>query len=197
MTSHASTSPRVLVVDDEPRFRALLADVVPEMGFEVSTARTGEEGLRVMEQHPHEVAILDLNLPVMQGMDLFEQVRARWPRTQVIVITGFGDLGAARAAIRLDVVDFLTKPCHLRDVELALDRAKRRINATRASSMVAEPTLHPSPPSSSPTTLADVERQQIFEALTRNDGNRTRAAAELGISRRTLHYRLREYGERR
>jgi DNA-binding NtrC family response regulator len=194
----AHRRPRVLVVDDEPRLRSLLADVVPEMGFEVTTARSGEEGLRAMEQNPHEIAILDLNLPVMHGMDVFSRIREQWPATQVIVITGFGDLPAARSAIRLDVVDFLTKPCHLRDVEVALDRARRRIDEQRGTVPVST-TAEPIVPATTglPTTLADVERRQIMESLARNDGNRTRTAAELGISRRTLHYRLREYGMHR
>src|SRR5690606_25628239 len=110
--------PRVLVVDDESRLRALLLEVIPEMGFDVTAARTAEEGLRLMEQAPHDIAMLDLQLPLMQGMDLFARLRARWPRLQVIVMTGFGDLAVARAAIQLDVVDFLPKPFHLRDVEL-------------------------------------------------------------------------------
>ena len=187
--------PRVLVVDDEARMRDLLLDVLPEMGFSPSAARTAEEAAKLMEADPREILILDLQLPLMHGMDLFREVRQRWPDTQVIVLTGFGALETAQAAIRLDVVDFLSKPCHLSDVEVALERARRRLLGA-ASGL---PSGDPEAPQDSeeatevPETLGEVERQQIIAALDRNGGNRSKAAAELGISRRTLYNRLAEY----
>lgn len=185
---------RVLVVDDEPRLRALMLDVIPEMGFDVVAARSAEEALRLIESDdgPPDIAILDLQLPLMQGMDLFATLRERHAAMQVIVMTGYGDLGAAREAIRLDVADFLTKPCHLSDLEQALERARRRITPVMPTPLDAAPfrgTI-----AGVGTTLAAVEREQITQALARHAGNRTRAAKELGISRRTLHYRLKEYG---
>jgi two-component system response regulator RegA len=185
--------PRVLVVDDEPRLRALMMDVIPEMGFEVSAAHSAEEGLRLMEQKPHEIALLDLQLPLLGGMDLFAMLRQRWPQVQVVVMTGFGDLSAAQEAIRLDVVDFLSKPCHLHDIEQALDRARRRLAAPTPTPSTPLPAAPTNP---SPTTLAEHEKQQILDALSRNNGNRTQTARDLGISRRTLHYRLQEYREK-
>ena len=187
--------PRVLVVDDEPRMRELLMDVLPEMGFSPSAARTAEEAAKVMEADPREILILDLQLPLMQGMDLFRQVRQRWPETQVIVLTGFGALEAAQVAIRLDVVDFLSKPCHLSDVEVALERARRRLLGPGPGLGSDDPEVSDEAegPPDGPETLGEVERQQIMAALDRNDGNRSKAAAELGISRRTLYNRLAEY----
>ena len=184
----------VLIVEDEVRLRELLVDVVPDMGYAATGARSGEEALRLMEAETREIVLLDLNLPAMDGLTFFETIRHRWPQTQVIVLTGFGDLDAARRAIHLDVVDFLTKPCPLDKVDLALDRARRRI---------AERSQRPAPevPSTAPLetlsgdsgTLQDNERKLILAALARNGGNRTATAIELGISRRTLHYRLADY----
>ena len=179
---------RVLIVEDEVRLRELLVDVIPEMGFPAVAVRSAEEASKLMESDPREIVMLDLQLPVMSGMDFFEQVRQRWPATQVIILTGFGNLATAKAAIRLDVVDFLIKPCHLNEVEFSLDRARRRIKETAAIPDVAA-----APSSEEAQTLADSERLLIFAALKRHNGNRTAAAAELGISRRTLHYRLRQY----
>lgn len=190
----------VLLVEDEPRLRDLLLEAIPDMGrsgFSAAGARSGEEALRLMNAQVRDIIILDLNLPGMDGMEFFEQVRQRWPQTQVIILTGFGDLDAARKAIHLQVVDFLSKPCHLSDVELALDRARRRIVELRKINMtdtappvLAQPINESTTP---PTTLEESERQMIIAALERNRGNRTAAAVELGISRRTLHYRLQEY----
>jgi DNA-binding NtrC family response regulator len=187
--------PRVLIVEDEPRLRELLLDVVPDMGFAATAARTAEEATRLMEAEPREIIILDLQLPLMHGMDLFRRVRERWPATQVIVLTGFGDLESARDAIRLDVVDFLSKPCHLREVEVALDRARRRMTAivTAPSAQPAKPKTREPIAADPGESLDDVERQQILKVLARHGGNKTRAAAELGICRRTLHYRLASY----
>jgi DNA-binding NtrC family response regulator len=185
----------VLVVEDEPRMRELLADVVPDMGFRVNAARSAEEALKLMEADPHEIAIVDLNLPGMEGMDFFAIVRERWPKTQVIVLTGFGNLESARQAIRLNVVDFLAKPCHLGDLEVALARAVQRWRGELAAPDTATPVPPPAATAGEAPTLHELERQHILAALSRNGGNRTATAAELGISRRTLHYRLTEYNK--
>ena len=180
---------RVLVVDDEPRMRDLLDAVVREMDFAPPTlARSAEEALRALASQPHDIAVLDLQLPAMHGMDLFEYIRQHHSGMQVIVLTGFGDLDAARRAIRLDVVDFLSKPCHLSEIELALDRARRRLSAS-----IFTP-ADGAAPRESVETLEQIEKREILEALNRAGGNRTQAAQQLGISRRTLHYRLNQYG---
>ncbi len=186
--------PRVLVVDDEPRLRALMLDVIPDMGFDVLVARSAEEALRLVDtEGPPDIALLDLQLPLMQGMDLFALLRQKVDNLQVIIMTGYGDLASAREAIRLDVADFLSKPCHLSDLEQALERARRRLKPEVPTPLdAAAPRVAGS--FNIGTTLAEVEREQIVAALARHGGNRTRAAEELGISRRTLHYRLKEYG---
>jgi DNA-binding NtrC family response regulator len=205
---------RVLIVEDEQRLRDLLVDVLPDMGYPVPSAvRSAEEALRAMDAasksspaRTPDVVLLDLQLPAMGGMEFFQQLKSRWPKTQVIIMTGFGDLEAAQQAIRLDVVDFLTKPCPLRDVELALERARRRVHSTERAQTNSRGSVDsanaswPGAPvgcgARTPTpgmTLWEAERKQILAALRRNNGNRTAAAAELGISRRTLHYRLNEY----
>src|SRR5256885_1396130 len=110
MATHPLPKPaqsHVLIVEDEPRLRDLLSRALPGMGFTASAARNAEEASRTMEANAADIVLLDLNLPGMSGMDFFRRLRERWPATQVIILTGFGDLEAARDAIRLDVVDFL------------------------------------------------------------------------------------------
>ena len=80
---------RVLVVEDEARMRDLLIDVLPGMGYEAIGTRIAEEALRLMKQQPADILILDLNLPVMDGMTFLDQFRHRWSRTPVIIMTGF------------------------------------------------------------------------------------------------------------
>lgn len=126
---HGFGSRRVLVVEDESRLRDMLVRAIREMGFEPSGAPTAEHATRLMEQQWHPVVVVDLNLPGAGGMDFLRNARQRWPRTQAVILTGFGDLEAARQAIHLDVADFLTKPCGLGDMEIALGRAFDRLRA--------------------------------------------------------------------
>jgi two-component system response regulator RegA len=183
---------KVLVVDDEGRLRDVLTRAIASWGFQVSGARSGEEALRLMQSSKFDVSILDLNLPGVSGIELFEKLRAVNPEQQVIVLTGFGNLEAARATIRLDVVDFLEKPCPLGELEKSLHRATQRLVRPMPQHLVPaekEPEADDEPVQ----TLEDVEREHIISALRRNDGNRTATALELGISRRTLQYKLSEY----
>jgi DNA-binding NtrC family response regulator len=195
--SNRAVNPKVLVVEDEPRMRELLARAIGSWGFATSTAHSGEEALRAMEQEAHQVILLDLNLPAMSGMECFERIHQRWPDAEVIILTGFGDLEAAKQAIRMNVVEFLTKPTHLGELEKALGRAKLRLleSAPLPVSLDTAP-ASPRPPSADApggATLEEVERQHILASLARHGGNRAATAAELGISLRTLYYRLSEY----
>jgi DNA-binding NtrC family response regulator len=187
------TDPRVLIVDDEPRMRELLSRAVGGWGFDVTTAKSGEEALRLAAEHPPHIALLVLDLPGIGGLETFKKLRDRQPELQGIVLTGFGSLDAARQAIHLDVVEFLTKPAPLGDLEHALDRAIRRLAPMTPTPPIIPNLLHdaPDPEEFEPgQTLAEVERRHILETLSRNNGNRTATATELGISRRTLYYKL-------
>lgn len=211
----AQTRPAVLVVDDEQRLRDVLVRGVVQMGFVCDGAASGEEALRMMRDRPRGVMIIDLNLPGIQGMDLFEQVRRGWPATQVIVLTGFGDLDSAQQAIRMDVVDFLTKPTHLGELEQALSRAWQRIDTSTTPEETVRlarpnaddladsdddsdgrpilPQDEDAPPAGA--SLEEMERHHILQTLARHDGNRRATADALGISLRTLYYRLTRYQE--
>lgn len=195
------STPRVLIVEDEARLRELLIDVTPDMGFEPSGARTAEQAIAHLDEYadaqPH-VVLLDLNLPVMSGLDFLAKLRERKSHaaTPVIIMTGFGDLPAAQEAIRLGVTDFLTKPCHLGEIEAALGRARHQLieSFPKKGSDPLNEVTPPSPVQPDDTvTIAELEKRAILAALRRTDGNRSAAATELGISRRTLYNKLAEY----
>jgi DNA-binding NtrC family response regulator len=202
--SEQSRTQRVLVVEDEARLRQGILTAIPAMGFVPVGAGSGEEAIAIMQRDPCEVILLDLRLPGMNGMELLEVVRQRWPHSQVIITTGFGNLQLAQKAMHLDAVEFLTKPCTLHDLETAIARAcERHTLALRHGSGIkpalldVEAVEEPRTPKTAPGSraLRDVERNHILAVLESNNGNRTAAAQELGISRRTLHERLREYRE--
>lgn len=186
----------VLIVEDETRLREMLGRAVREMGFNPTVAGSGESALREANARPFDIAIVDLNLPGMGGLPMLERLRQVQPDIQAIVLTGFGDLEAARAAIHLDVVDFLTKPCALGTLEEALDRARRRrFKATEFEPAVEEAARF-QPPEPEPGTrlsLEELEQRHILAVLEKNNGNRTETAAELGISVRKLYYRIGQY----
>jgi DNA-binding NtrC family response regulator len=185
---------RVLIVDDEGRLRDVLTRAIASWGFQVAGARSAEEALRMMQASKYDVSILDLNLPGMSGIELFEKFRQIYADHQVIVLTGFGNLESARASIRLDVVDFLEKPCPLGELEKSLHRATQRLSRPMPTAIEEPEMPEEEPGEQEPAqTLQDVEREHIISALRRNEGNRTATAQELGISRRTLQYKLSEY----
>ncbi len=192
---------QVLLVEDETRLRDMLTRAIHEMGFHPTSVGQAEGALRLLEARPFDILIADLNLPGMGGIELIEQTHARWPAMQAIILTGFGDLNAARQAIRLDVVDFLTKPCPLGELEVALDRARtRRLKAAGVERpMPAAPPVAPDEaesrdePDSPAPSLEEMEQRHILAVLEKNNGNRTATAAELGISLRKLYYRLGQY----
>ena len=196
---HRHPDPHVLIVEDEQRLRDLLLRSLINWGFEASAARSAEEAMRASESRPPDIVLLDLNLPGMDGMEFFTSLRRKRPDVQGIVLTGFATVEAAKQAVHMDMVEFLTKPCHLGEVEQALDRAMRRIappdppivpDATFAE---GGDTMRQTADDGTPRTLEEVEREHILITLQRHDGNRTTTAAELGISRRTLYYKLTEY----
>lgn len=211
-------SRRVLVVEDERRLREMLITSIKEMGFDPAGTGSAEAALRAFEQSPPAIAVLDLNLPGMDGMDLGESIHRRWPATQIIILTGFGDLASARRAIRLEAADFLTKPCGMNELEAALVKAQGRwlerwvtqpgANPSPSRRAAASPPPASIPPAGTsgqaasstkevlppaPQSIEEMERRLIQAALARHAGNRDAAAAELGISVRKLYYRIQQY----
>jgi DNA-binding NtrC family response regulator len=196
-TPHA-VSRHVLIVEDESRLREMLGKAIKEMGFTASPVHSAEAALRLADAQIFGIAILDLNLPGMSGMELLQHLRKKHPDLQVIILTGFGDLDAAKRAIHCEVVDFLTNPCALGTLEVALDRARRRAlkNISPQAPEPQQPVMQfiaPPPPSGSAMSLEELEQRHILATLAKNAGNRTQTAAQLGISLRKLYYRLEQY----
>ena len=101
---------RVLIVDDEAALRKSLARILASRGFEVTTAEDGEAALALIEKDPPEVALVDILMPRMTGLELLPRVKARWPHVEVLIMTAFGDVDTAVAAVKAGAYDFLTKP---------------------------------------------------------------------------------------
>jgi DNA-binding NtrC family response regulator len=209
MEPHSVTLPtgrEVIVVEDEIRIRTMLNQALKEMGFQATLVPTAEAAARALAQKTFDIMILDLNLPGMNGIEFLESVRKQQSDIQVIILTGFGDLEAAKKAIHLDVVEFLTKPCALGTLEVALDRARKRRksqilgdSSTPPETVLqfdTEPVAKADPIARNDDTvqsLDELEQRHILDVLQKQNGNRAATAAELGISLRKLYYRLGEY----
>jgi len=186
--------PSVLVVEDEPRLADVTTRMVKQLGYEVATVGSGESAVRSAKEGDYQVVVMDLNLPGISGLDAFEQIISFQPDTQVVMLTGFGDLDSAKRAIRLGAADFLTKPAALGDLEGAIDRAWQKLGEPEPEVDISRVNMMADPePDDGDKSLEAIERRAILDALARHDGNRKEAAEELGISLRTLYYRIRQY----
>ncbi|MBI2881384.1 MAG: sigma-54-dependent Fis family transcriptional regulator [Candidatus Tectomicrobia bacterium] len=119
----ATRSHRILVVDDDPRNRNLISKVLKEDHFDVWTAENGGTAVELMEEEAFEIILTDLVMPRVDGLELLDHVRAHSPRTQVIVITGFGTIKTAVAAMRAGAYDYITKPFSIDELRLIIERA--------------------------------------------------------------------------
>jgi len=107
----ALTEPgKILVVDDEANIRAGLKAILTKDGHEVKDAASGEEAMPLLEIFPCEVAIVDIRMPGMSGVELLHEIRARQPFVSVILLTGHGTLKTAMAAVREGATEYLLKP---------------------------------------------------------------------------------------
>lgn len=198
---------RVLVVEDEAAQRLMYRKALSSFGYSVECAETGRSALASLSRSRVGAVVLDLHLGNERGLDVFESIRERHPAVSVVIATGHGSIEAMKRAIRLDVVDFLTKPVSLAELESAMARAWARHELVETP---VEELEDPAPDAAgAPAEIADfvartrdlnlesIEQAAIREALRRCDNSRKLAAEMLGLSERTLYYRLSQYRLRR
>jgi len=101
---------RILIVDDEPNVRLTYRAALETEGFSVREAASGATALGVLSEDVIDLAILDMRMPEMDGLDLLEQMRKADLQTPVVIITAYGDVPHAVRAMKLGAIDFLQKP---------------------------------------------------------------------------------------
>ena len=114
---------KILIVDDEQTMCEMLADDLERHGFLPTWSISSEKALDLLKTQSFDVLLADLNLPNMNGIELCERIAANRPDIPVIVITAFGSMETAIAAIRAGAYDFVNKPIDTEFLVLALDRA--------------------------------------------------------------------------
>ena len=129
---------RILIVDDEVNARSALAELLRDDGYVVETAADGFKALPKLEDFKPDVVLTDLRMPAMTGLELLGRAHARDPHCIVIVITAFGEVDSAVAAMREGAADFLTKPVDLERLGLVLQRELERRELRREAEGVRE-----------------------------------------------------------
>ena len=110
LPQNGSTPPRILVVDDEEEVREILAETLEEFGYAVLTAASGEEALPVLARNGGvAMVITDVRMPGMSGLELADEVRRRWPKVKVVLISGYFVPQASPQR-------FLKKPFHMKEL---------------------------------------------------------------------------------
>ncbi|MFH1152630.1 MAG: response regulator [Pseudomonadota bacterium] len=118
---------RILLVDDEEDIRDVLGISLMDMGYEVITAENGIAALDLFEKQPFPIVLTDIKMPGMDGITLLKNIKRRFPSTEIIMITGHGDMDLAIESFRSEAVEFITKPVDVRTLEIAINRAKEKI----------------------------------------------------------------------
>ena len=117
---------KVLLIDDEEAIRRVVSIVLADEGYQMLTAEDGESGLQLCQEESPQIVITDIRMPGMDGIEVLKRVKDEDPDKEVIVVTGFGDMGLAIRALQSDASDFITKPIENEALLVALERAKKR-----------------------------------------------------------------------
>jgi two-component system, NtrC family, response regulator AtoC len=130
------TDARILIVDDEPMMSDSLRQNLVEEGYRVDTAATGAEAIELFDRGGHHLAICDLQLPDMDGMEVLRHVKDTSPSTEVIVISGYGTVQRAVDATKAGAFYFVEKPFDFDELEPLVEKAlERRELVAEAESM--------------------------------------------------------------
>ena len=121
---------RILFADDEAHLRDLMQMELPRLGHEVTVCPDGTAAVKALEKGSFDVALLDIKMPGLTGIEVLAKVRQASPDTQVIIMTGHATVDTAVQALRLGAFDYLTKPCKWAELEVLLSRVAERRDLT-------------------------------------------------------------------
>src|SRR5262249_174371 len=117
---------RILIVDDEPMMADSLKQNLIEEGYVVDTAPTGAAAIELFDQGGHHLAICDLQLPDMDGLEIMRHMKDTRPNTEVIVVTGYGTVQKAVEATKAGAFYFVEKPFDFEELQPLVEKALER-----------------------------------------------------------------------
>ncbi|MCT4604417.1 MAG: sigma-54 dependent transcriptional regulator [Marinifilum sp.] len=123
---------RILILDDEQLVRDELSEFLIDPNFQILKAETPSEAFEIMDRNEVHIAIVDVNLPEMSGLEVLEKIKKDYSDIEVIMISGYSEMDSVIHSMRLGASDFFTKPFRLRDVEHAIERTKKFVNLNKS-----------------------------------------------------------------
>ena len=169
-TYELGDDPSLLLVDDDEPFVRRLSRAMEKRGFTVRSALTVLDGKKLVEEFSPRYAVIDLRLDDGSGLEIVELIRSRRPDARIIVLTGYGAIATAVAAVKMGATDYLSKPSDAQDVLKALLAGRE------------EKPLPPENPMSADRVRWE-HIQRVFELC---DRNVSETARRLNMHRRTL-----------
>ncbi|SRR5579885_35922 len=172
MTAHAMPADErtLLIVEDDRPFRERLARAMETRGFSVTTAESVAQGVARARETPPAYAVVDLKLEDGNGLDVVETLHTVRPDSRVVVLTGFGNIATAVAAVKYGAIDYLPKPADADDI---------------LSALMAPPGSKPKPPEN-PMSADRVRWEHIQRVYELCGHNVSETARRLNMHRRTL-----------
>ena len=159
----------LLIVDDDTPFRVRLARAMEARGFDCEVAESVAEGVMAANRRPPSYALLDLRLEDGSGLEVVKAIHARRTDTKIVMLTGYGNIATAVAAVKAGAVDYLAKPADADAIEAAL---------------LADGALPPPP--QHPMSADRVRWEHIQRVYEQCDRNVSETARRLNMHRRTL-----------
>jgi signal transduction histidine kinase len=144
----------ILLVDDEAGIRKVLGISLADLGYTVHTAEDAARALELIEAVSPTIILTDIKMPGMSGIELLKTIKARYPDTEVIMLTGHGDMDLAVESLKHRATDFITKPISDDALNVALQRAGERIGMRRQLAAYTQNLEH----------LVEEKSRQLIEA---------------------------------
>ncbi|MBC5816621.1 MAG: response regulator [Candidatus Eremiobacteraeota bacterium] len=160
----------ILVVDDDPNIRKTLCDILRLKGYEAAAASTGAEAIEAAGLQTFNLALIDLILPDILGLEVMARIKAISTLTEAIILTGHASLESAVAAVKDGAFSYLHKPCDMGDLLEKIDQAVELRQAQLEIQRLASfPQLHPSPvielDAAGTITYANPSAERLFPDL--------------------------------
>lgn len=118
--------PRILVVDDEERFRNTMCKLLTVEGYEASTAGSGQDALQELRNNSYDLVILDVRMPEMGGVQVLSEIKKIDAALEVIIMTGYASVDTAKEIMKLGAYDYLLKPYVISELLEKIDAAYDR-----------------------------------------------------------------------
>ena len=121
----------VLVVDDEQVLAGAMGEYLGRHGYVVNVKFSGEEALKVIDQEPPDIVVLDYRLPRMDGLEVLRKIKDSRPEVEVIMLTSHGSVQGAVEAMKRGAYDYLSKPLDLEELRLVVAKALQSLRRTQ------------------------------------------------------------------